>query len=921
MRHGERLMATTPSEIYPSLLPLLEQAAAGATVVTANRRAARFLRLQFAAVMQQRGRAGWASPTILPWESWLDSLWQQLLLTGDEDRLLLNAAQEFQLWESIVQVPAGEGSLSARSLAELAQQAWRLLGDYSVDRARWQQSSRGRRDWRAMSQWSAAFEKRCDSKRWLSHTLLPHELSRAIRAGRLTGPASLCLVGFDRTTPAQEELIAALAPHTQVHRVSPAAESEQPARRTEAGTADEEIEAAALWAQERLHRGARRLAIISPVLGSSRGNIERTLSRVIGQDKFNFSLGLPLAQYALAKTALLLLRWGVGALSLDEVSWLLLSPNFGGDAGAVEISARARFDAYVLRSMDWAQPLLSLRQFAGLVGPRLSSSPEEWSALTETLRCCRQAQEFMEKAASPNREQTAFEWAEVFNRALELFGFPGNRRMGSQEFQTLDRWRLLLDEFAALSFDGSRIRVPRAIECLQRLAEKAIFQPENQERPVQVMGALEAAGSLFDGIWFLGARAQDWPGAGRSNPLLPWQVQRDAAMLHSSPSIDYQWCEHITTRLAQSAPGPIFSWAKRYGAESAEPSPLITKFEPLSIAPQLDRLHQLRPVKSQPFSDALPLLWTNARGSLPSSALRDQAACPFKAFATVRLQARPLEAPDDGLDPRQRGKFLHDLMRSIWTSAQEPFGLRDLKTLQQRISDGSLHAFVVSHADARIQTKSHDRWELQFYAAERERLTGLVEDWLRDVEALRADFEVSEAEKSYQGLQIGEATFTVKVDRIDRLLKGDQFDADAPEELVLLDYKSGEATVNSWQGMRPDEPQLLLYATCALAEKRLAAVAFAQIRADKIRFRGVSLRTSVLPKLGPKDLTLESDLPRWRQAVLDLTANFVAGEARVDPKDYPVTCRTCACSSFCRVAEIRRDAPGADSDVSENEDE
>ena len=47
--------------------------------------------------------------------------------------------------------------------------------------------------------------------------------------------------------------------------------------------------------------------------------------------------------------------------------------------------------------------------------------------------------------------------------------------------------------------------------------------------------------------------------------------------------------------------------------------------------------------------------------------LADQAACPFRAFAKWRLSAEELEEPESGLDPRDRGKLLHALMREIWT--------------------------------------------------------------------------------------------------------------------------------------------------------------------------------------------------------------------------------------------------------------
>ena len=71
--------------------------------------------------------------------------------------------------------------------------------------------------------------------------------------------------------------------------------------------------------------------------------------------------------------------------------------------------------------------------------------------------------------------------------------------------------------------------------------------------------------------------------------------------------------------------------------------------------------------KLETFEDrkAPPVSPGKVRGG--TRVLADQAACPFRAFAKWRLSAEELEEPESGLDPRDRGKLLHALMREIWT--------------------------------------------------------------------------------------------------------------------------------------------------------------------------------------------------------------------------------------------------------------
>ena len=48
----------------------------GATVLTANVRAARWLRREYALRQREAGRRMWATPPIEDWESWVLRLWQ-----------------------------------------------------------------------------------------------------------------------------------------------------------------------------------------------------------------------------------------------------------------------------------------------------------------------------------------------------------------------------------------------------------------------------------------------------------------------------------------------------------------------------------------------------------------------------------------------------------------------------------------------------------------------------------------------------------------------------------------------------------------------------------------------------------------------------------------------------------------------------
>jgi RecB family exonuclease len=169
--------------------------------------------------------------------------------------------------------------------------------------------------------------------------------------------------------------------------------------------------------------------------------------------------------------------------------------------------------------------------------------------------------------------------------------------------------------------------------------------------------------------------------------------------------------------------------------------------------------------------------------------------------------------------------------------------------------------------------------------------------WL-DYELGRPDFIVEACEKE-QTVKIDGLELHLRVDRIDRVDKG----------RLILDYKTGVASASMWEGERPDEPQLPLYGTHGGVED-LCGVLFAKIRAEEMHFvgsakdpattvyRNFSGRTKVKSNL------TEDALRQWSETLRILAADFLTGNAAVEPKSYPKTCRFCPLPGLCRVAEV-----------------
>jgi hypothetical protein len=118
-------------------------------------------------------------------------------------------------------------------------------------------------------------------------------------------------------------------------------------------------------------------------------------------------------------------------------------------------------------------------------------------------------------------------------------------------------------------------------------------------------------------------------------------------------------------------------------------------------------------------------------------------------------------------------------------------------------------------------------------------------------------------------------------------------------------YKTSEPSPKSWEGERPDEPQLPAYALAVQTEQPVAALLFAQLRPGELAFKGRASQDGIAPgtRTGRNDPPWRERLDQWQTTLTGLAEAFRRGDARVDPKEFPGTCEYCNLAALCRVHE------------------
>lgn len=876
--------------LHPGIAEALHR---GATIVTANQRAARTLDRAFDLHNRQLGLTNWQPANVLAWDNWTTALWRKLLIDGHTSRLLLNRAQELTVWRQILASDGNLQSLKSKdALAELAADAWQRLCSYSG-----QGSLRGAAagsDAQAFQRWAAEFQQRCRRNGYLAHAEIEAALGDAAKNSTLRLETSeVVFVGFDHLTTAQKNLVESL-------RSTGCTLTEQrltvPSERrllVSAANEEEEVAAAARWARQILEQHPEsRIAVIVPSLDNQRAMIDRIFRDILAPElqniaapedscPYEFSLGTPLARTPMIAAALDLLRWTAGEIPIERATSLLLSPYFAMQPA--ERGARAEFDAFELRTARRLRPEISLDWISTLAYK--SPRREKLDQLPSALR----AMQITASRAGRSEQRTHTEWCDTMRSTLDSARW-GAQRDTSVEFQIRRKWESALYELATLDFDGNRVTFSRALQSIEHIVAQTMFAPESHQAPVQIMGAFEAAGSTFDAVWLMRAGDLEWPVPASVNPLLSWRLQRELAMPGTDIASDDKDAQQVTQRIAASAATAIISYAVESEAGKQRPSPALKGIELQEV--QASQIAPPAPqraiIELELFEDPEPIqaLPDNiAHGG--TQILKDQAACPFRAFAEHRLWSTEIEQPEPGMDARLSGTVVHRVLELFWNKVKTQQALKKMPP-QELVSilDDCIHQTI-----SRTAPHSETRWEAAYIRLQCDRMRGLLLHWL-DLERERSAFEVQLSEKNFDAVPAGPLLLNVRVDRIDRVEDGE----------VLIDYKTGNVTPQAWLGERPDEPQLPLYAT--LRDKaQLQGIAFGVVRAgEDCKLTGFAARKDILPQ--PRKMpvsSLDEQVDSWRRVLTGLAEGFHAGDARVSPKSYPKTCQHCTQRILCRL--------------------
>lgn len=862
-------------DVYSALFTGLKP---GTIILTVNQRLCQHLNEEYALYQQNQRNMVWESGGISSFSNWLDEIWQRLSILCDNLPLALNCHQEKALWQNIIQSSEeGKKFLHIIGTVKEAQQAWQTLQQWQVNIT--EIPHYYTEDIEVFVKWAQTFKKKCEQENWISSCERLSYISRMIDSIELDKllPKQIIFIGFDEFTPQLENFKTRFtASGRTVNENKLYGKSAQVSVKA-CQNLENELRHAMSWAASLFKNDAAvNIAIVVPDLENQRDSVERLASEIIDLNikigpyaprYYNIAAAKPLSHYPTITDALSILN--LKTLNEFETFSQVLQSSFI-KAGQSEQSARAQLDIILRNELHFECKLIDCFH------------------LSKHYELCPLFNQVLETYLNHKLPAKAYlgEWFEQYKILLDTMGWPGERELNSAEYQTVERFYEALDEAASLSYIIGSCSYQKALHVLEQIIDDIVFQPERSpEARISILGMLEASGIPFDAMWVIGMNEDKWPAPARPNPFIPLAMQVKLDMPHASAAREFYYAKRLMDDLNRHSDVLLFSYSCWQDDIALNSSPLLMGYS-------AEVLPAIKPYSHLKFNTGKDLEYLvddygislNEFESVKagSGLFKDQALCPFKAYASWRLKVEAFPELTEIMDASIQGNMVHGILQDIWTELKDSSRLNVL-------TEAQLNQVVSQAVNKTVQQykKQHKHlFNEALSALETTRLIDLMLAWL-EYEKQRSEFKVVSIEQSTLS-EMGGIPLHLRIDRVDELPGG---------EKIIIDYKTGKAGINEWRSDRMISPQLPLYAVV----KHAQGIAFAKVNETTDRgFEGLGQSEGLVP-----GMKVSSDwnrqLEEWKNQLLHLAEECKLAYAAVKPKSISAACMQCKFDRLCRV--------------------
>lgn len=819
------------------------------TLITANTRLAEYLKKTYAEQIKKKHEFEgkpivFESPKIFSYDVWITKIWQQLALPN---LMVLSDKQSHVIWDEIIQADHHCAFMNTQGLVNEVKKAWKLCCAWEIDITT-TCGGTGNIDAEKFYQWASTYKKHLKENHWIDKEMIPELMvSQKMNEAMVD---HLIIAGFDHLPPIASRVFSCMSKKQWIYKNDHSAKVIHKAAFI---SEDEEINAFIQWSH-----GYEKVACVVPNLNEKRKKLDRFLQRHFKEEEYNISVGYIFSECTMIAQAFQVLNLYTKLrqkklIELKDFYFILSSPYFDGEE-------------------RWADVMKAIH--------KIGNEALLWEDFLSISKDLAEGWVDLSVLHVDVTQLKPSQWTVIFQELLDRVGWLKSNELDSTEHQTQQRWLVLLEEFQSLDLIVELIDGEKALFLLKQMAGQTVFQAQKKKARIHCLGTLEMAGLHFDALWVMGMNDDQFPALPQLNPFIPHTLQRQRQLPHATHEVESTFSQELMKHfIAGGREEVVFSYLLQKEDSPAFESPLIKSF----VAKTMDSEKRSNEEKLEKISDnqKLPCMPDEKiRGG--TALIKNQALCPFRAFAKHRLKAEGLEVLAFGLQNHDRGNLVHSALESFWKKVKTQqqllnYSETELTHLIQTIAWKTVEDFCRKKPE--VLTKMLKKMEVK-------RLEKLLEKWM-DYEKSRPNFSIASLEAS-SSLTLSTLELKIRSDRVDELVNGNK---------IVIDYKTGVLPSMGEHDERPENPQLLLY---AVSDPSITAWAFAQVKPAQSIMKGRSAEDLEIP--GIKKISWEDDYHTWKNTLTHLANEFLQGEHMVAPKRKAI-CDQCDLHGLCRIRE------------------
>jgi len=875
-------MQSTFVHISPTLLTVLEQH----IVVTPNERLAREYRSAYDQTQATSGVQAWPTLNCMSLRQLLVREFTQQQDLCDNGKKIVSPANLLLRF----QTAAPEG---AEHLTPIALQAWELVRRYNIDLAHLSMNS-GRS--KLFTEWALEVNKHIKTDE-----AVEADIAQLLAQRETSLSKPVLLIAFEHLTPAETVFLENLSTNTGVQclasedQIVPftsftpgallSAPPPEPAPLIGFNSFAEELAAAACWSKRVQNEVPdSRIGVVIPSLVQDYAMVQRqfavTLNPLSGSaiPKFDMSGGTGLSSQPVWLHASTLLDWCDQSADPNTIAKLADSPFL---------------DLPWCKTLNANWPNFLRRNIAPQDLKRLDSAQEasRLIALLEQL---------------PKRANIRT-WISHIRELLKTANWPRLSNINSIQYQAAHSIFTQLDNLANLQ-NQKQVSFRQALDFITFNLKQKPFAPQRQASPIQVLGLLETTGLSFSHLWICGMSASNFPSTSQLNPFIPRSVAEEFGLPRCNQDEELAFAQRTLGHWRSCGAELHFSYTQMENDSPQLPSKLVLDAIADDGSTHPANATETRTKQPADYSLRHPLMVRqNANLELVEDALgtgltqphikggtgilKNQANCPFKAYATSRLGLKQPRDAKDFLDALDRGNALHKVLENLMRIYADSDAIKQISTAE-------------IEKQCRLVLKTHRGLPKSFIENEVWRITDLVQQWLA-LETQRRPFKISGIEQNFE-LDLGGSIFSLKIDRVDQV----------DDHEVIIDYKSNSNTAAGALSEPISDPQLPAY---ALLSGKVAGVYFASIKDQKVNVDGIAGLSGNLVASSSKGFSIKNPdgknlnsadgpntqvswqekVTQWKLELTELAQDIAMGKADVAPSKG--ACEYCHLTSLCRI--------------------